>query len=123
MGGDTFKQDRAQAHKAPILQMEKRKKELLQELENETSITFRKCLWLELIKLEDVTGVGLSKAVSHLYASWFKRVRETRDAVLEVDDNEWEIITWRGIRIDLEQLKNWVIKRIEAESAEHRLLW
>jgi hypothetical protein len=42
MGADTFKQDITQAQKTLMLQMEKRQKELLQEVENETPIMDRK---------------------------------------------------------------------------------
>jgi hypothetical protein len=81
----------------------------------------RRKLWHELIRIEDTTGHGLSKAVSKLYATWLRTVRLNQDATLEVDEDDSSVIEWGGIRINLPQLRNWVVFQIGKFPREHRV--
>jgi hypothetical protein len=81
----------------------------------------RKRLWQNLIKIDEATGHGFSKAVSKLYASWLRTARLKQDATLEMDEDDSSIIEWGGFRINLPQLKNWVIHRIGKLPREHRV--
>jgi hypothetical protein len=94
---------------------------LLEKLKMEKMGDVRRKLWYELIKIEEATGHELSKAVSKLYASWLRAARLKLDATLEVDEDEGSIIEWGGIRINLPQLKNWVIYQIGKLPREHRV--
>jgi hypothetical protein len=79
---------------------------LLLQLEVTKLGDVRRKLWHELIKIEEATGHGPSKAVSKLYASWLRTARMKQDATLEVDEDDNSVIEWGGIRINLPQLKN-----------------
>jgi hypothetical protein len=94
---------------------------LLQKLEIERMGDVRRKLWHELIKIEETTGHRLSKAVYKLYASWLRSARLKQEATLEVDEEDHSIIEWGGIRINLPQLKNWVIHRIGKLPRDHRV--
>jgi hypothetical protein len=82
---------------------------LFQKLEMSKMGDVRRKLWYELIRIEEATGHGLSKAVSKLYASWLRTAKMRQDATLEVDEDDASVIEWGSIRINLPQLKNWVI--------------
>jgi hypothetical protein len=75
-------------------QIEEKRIVLLQKLELEKLGDVRKKLWYELIKIEEATGHGISKAVSKLYANWFRAARRKQDAVLDVDEDDHSIIEW-----------------------------
>jgi hypothetical protein len=94
---------------------------LFQKLEMERMGDVRRRLWHERIKIEEATGHGLSKAVSKLYASWLRTARLKLDATLEVDEDDHSVIEWGGIRINLPQLKNWVINQIGKLPREYRV--
>jgi hypothetical protein len=102
-------------------QIEEKRVVLLQKLKLEKLGDVRRKLWYELIKIEEATGHGISKAVSKLYANWFRAARRRQDAVLEMDEDDHSIIEWGGIRINLPQLKNWVIFQIGKLPREHRI--
>jgi hypothetical protein len=98
-----------------------RRSALLQQLEAAQMGDVRRKLWHDLIKIEEATGHGLSKAVSKLYASWFRSASMGNDATLEMDEEDGSIIEWRGIRVNLTQLKEWVIYHIGDIPREHRI--
>jgi hypothetical protein len=50
-----------------------------------------------------------------------KRAKMKQDATLEVDEDDSSIIEWGCIRINLPQLKNWVIHQIGKLPREHRV--
>jgi hypothetical protein len=98
----------------PVQARTARRKELLKSLQMETVDVRRRRMWKEQIQLEEVRGGGISKAASKFYASWFRTARHSPDTVLETSDDNFEIIEWRGIRANLEQLGNCFVHRIEA---------
>jgi hypothetical protein len=65
-------------------------------------------------------GKRISQTCPHLYLKWFKAAR-LRGRELEAEDEEYEQIFWRGVKINLEQLKDWVVRHIESEPMEHRI--
>jgi hypothetical protein len=66
------------------------------------------------ISLTQEIGDGIPKAVSKLCLHWLKTARMGRYASLEFD-NVFEEISWDGIRLDLDQLKEWLTRYVISE--------
>jgi hypothetical protein len=88
--------------------------ELIQQLAEATGK-----FWQKLIQVKEATGNSSSKAVAKLYANWFRSARNRKDATLEVDEDDMSIIESQVIRIDLTQLKNWVVRHIASLPQKH----
>jgi hypothetical protein len=65
---------------------------LFQKLKRERKGDVKGKLWHELIRIEEATGHGLSKAVSRLYANWLRTARSKQDATLEIDEDDHSVI-------------------------------
>jgi hypothetical protein len=80
----------------------------------------RAMLWRNLINQANYSGDGLSREVSKMYLCWFRTACLNRDAALEFDDLTGQI-AWDGIRLDVEQLTEWITQRIIREPIDQRL--
>jgi hypothetical protein len=80
----------------------------------------RASLWRRLINQMNQIGEGISKEVSKPYLCWFRTACLDRDASLEFDDESGEV-EWNGIRLDVDQMKEWIIRRIINEPVEQCL--
>jgi hypothetical protein len=67
-------------------------------------------LWNRLIRQSNLLDKGLSVEVSKLHPCWFKTACLGRDSLLEIDE-ELNEYSWNGIRLDVEQLKEWLVRR------------
>jgi hypothetical protein len=57
------------------ISVKERRIQLFKGLDQATHVKVQQEMWKELIKIENMTGGGLSKACSHLYLKWFKAAR------------------------------------------------
>jgi hypothetical protein len=100
-------------------EMSKTKEEYFQTILKEHDPHVRGRLWRQLVNLTNRMGEGVSKTMSKLYHRWFKTARLGRDASLELD-YEYVEFSWNGIRLDIDQLKEWLVRHIISKPLEHR---